>query len=84
MQRAGELLSCGNALAAAPRRTCLFATKQDLDEPDEKRNRRYDMFNQMILHTFEDDSYGHAPISKAIYLLDDGEVYEAVEAGWED
>ncbi len=84
MQGACELLSSKLLIAAAPRRTCLFATKHDVNEIHEDRHRRYEMFNHMIRSTFTDDSFGHAPISQAIYMIDDGEIYEVVEAGWTD
>ncbi|MFN3149760.1 hypothetical protein [Bremerella sp.] len=84
MQKACELLGSELLMVAAPRRTCLFATKHDPNEPDDVRDLRYEMFNKMIKSTFEDDSYGHAPISQAIYLIDGGEIYEVVEGGWDD
>lgn len=84
MRRACELLSSDLLMVAAPRRTCLFATKHDPQEAEELRDQRYEMFNQMIKATFADDSFSHAPISEAIYLIDEGEIYEVVEGGWDE
>jgi hypothetical protein len=40
-----------------PGRTCLFAAAYDL--PNEQEI----MFYKLIMHTYNDDSYGHAPIA---------------------
>ncbi len=84
MQEAGKLLSTDSLMVAAPRRTCLYATKDDPNEDAAIREKRYDMFVHMIRSTFADDSYGHAPISEAIYLIEEGEILDAVEYDWDD
>jgi uncharacterized protein YtpQ (UPF0354 family) len=61
-----RLLEAERIIVAAPRRTCLFATRDGL--PDEQLN----IFVQMVLHTYHDDSYGHAAISPAMFVIEAG------------
>ena len=68
MRRAHDLLESEKILVTAPRRTCLLATRSGL--PDEQM----DLFIRLTLHTYEDDSYGHAPISPALFVLEDGAI----------
>ncbi|MFO0976844.1 MAG: hypothetical protein U0996_10625 [Planctomycetaceae bacterium] len=66
MQECQRLLKAKRILVAAPRRTCLMATREGL--PDDVMA----LFVQLVFHTYNDDSYGHAPISPAIFVLEDG------------
>ncbi len=68
MRACHKLFDSEHLLAAAPRRTCLFASPADLNP------HLLQMFDALTLHTYRDDSYGHAPISPAVYLVEDGEI----------
>lgn len=66
MKECHRLLKAERILVAAPRRTCLMATREGL--PDDI----VAMFVRLVFYTYNDDSYGHAPISPAIFVLQDG------------
>jgi hypothetical protein len=66
MRRAHDLLEADRIFVSAPRRTCLMATRAGL--PDEQM----DLFIRLVIHTYNDASYGHAPISPALFILEDG------------
>ena len=66
MRKAHDLLEAEKIVVTAPRRTCLMATRDGL--PDEEM----DLFVRLMLHTYDDASYGHAPISPAMFVLEDG------------
>jgi uncharacterized protein YtpQ (UPF0354 family) len=68
MQKCHDLLESEKIYVTAPRRTCLFATRYGL--PDEEM----DLFVRLMLHTYNDDSYGHAPISPALFVLEAGAI----------
>ncbi len=66
MQECQRLLKAERILVAAPRRTCLMATRDGLTDE------AMALFVQLVFYTYNDDSYGHAPISPAIFVLQDG------------
>lgn len=61
-----RLLKAGRIIVAVPRRTCLFATRAGL--PDEL----FQLFCRLVLHTWRDDSFGHAEISPLMFVVQDG------------
>ncbi len=61
-----ELLKAERIVVSAPRRTCLCAA------PDGLPAEEMDLFVRLVLHTYNDDSYGHAPISPAMFVLERG------------
>jgi uncharacterized protein YtpQ (UPF0354 family) len=61
-----RLLEADRIVVAAPRRTCLFATRDGLG--DKERS----LFVRLVMYTYQDDSYGHAPISPALFVLEWG------------
>lgn len=63
-----RLLGSDRIIVSAPRRTCLIATRDGL--PDDQMN----LFVRLVLYTYHDDSYGHAPISPALFVLEDGAI----------
>ncbi|MBN9120625.1 MAG: hypothetical protein J0I06_15980 [Planctomycetes bacterium] len=66
MRACHDLLEADRIFVTAPRRTCLMATRDGL--PDEEM----DLFVRLTLRTYNDASYGHAPISPALFILEDG------------
>jgi hypothetical protein len=66
MSECQRLLKADQIVASAPRRTCLFATRGGLPAKE------MSLFVRLVLHTYQDDSYGHAPISPALFHLKDG------------
>lgn len=68
MRRAHELLEADRIFVAAPRRTCLMATRNEM--PEELA----DLFVRLVLHTYNDASYGNAPIAPALFVLEDGTI----------
>lgn len=68
MRKAHDLLEADTIFAAVPRRTCLLATRYEL--PDDEM----DLFLRLMLYTYDDASYGHAPISPALFILEDGAI----------
>lgn len=65
MLEAHQLLGADRIIVAAPRRTCLMATR---DGP------AMTTFIKLVMYTYHDDSYGHAPISPAMFVLERGEI----------
>lgn len=63
MQEAHRLLGADRIIVAAPRRTCLMAVR---DGP------ALTTFVKLVMYTYHDDSYGHAPISPAMFVLEGG------------
>jgi hypothetical protein len=68
MRKCHDLLEAEKILVATPRRTCLFATRYGL--PDEEM----DLFVRITMYTYNDDSYGHAPISPALFVVEAGAI----------
>lgn len=68
MRRCHALLEADRILAVAPRRTCLMAARQDMTDE------LLQLFIQLTMYTYNDESFGHAPISPAIFGLEDGEI----------
>lgn len=68
MRECQRLLGASRIVAAAPRRTCLFATS------DGQSEEIMSMFDELVLRTYEDESYGHAPISPTLFVIEDGEI----------
>jgi len=66
MLEAHEILKSDRIIAAAPRRTCIIATRDGL--PADVMN----LFIRLVMFTYGDDSYGHAPISSVLYVLEKG------------
>jgi uncharacterized protein YtpQ (UPF0354 family) len=61
-----RLLESDRIVVAAPRRTCLMAARHGISEEETT------LFYQLINYTYQDDSYGHAPISPALFVVEDG------------
>jgi len=74
MRRCHELLEADRVVAVAPRRTCLMATRYGLTDAE------MDLFVRLAEYTYRDDSYGHAPISPAFFVLEDGHVKQILFA----
>lgn len=68
MLKCHQLLESDRITVAAPRRTCLFAAAYDLPEEQEIT------FNKLVIHTYNDDSYGHAPIAPVLFYLEKGRI----------
>ncbi|MFF2555536.1 hypothetical protein ACFVUS_31330 [Nocardia sp. NPDC058058] len=66
MLRAHRALGTDKLLVALPRRTCLMAVPFDLD-PQQAM-----LFQRLVRTTYEDDSYGHAPITSGAYIVENG------------
>ncbi|MFB8002671.1 hypothetical protein [Nocardia sp. NPDC056000] len=58
---------------ATPRRTCLTAVPYDLDE------RQRMIFQHLVRLTWDDDSFGNAPITRGAFLLEHGRIAGFVE-----
>jgi uncharacterized protein YtpQ (UPF0354 family) len=74
MLQCQRLLESDRIVVSAPRRTCLFATRYGL--LDEAMS----LFVQLVMHTYNDDSYGHAPISPAMFVVQDGVIQSVIFA----
>ncbi len=66
MLRAHQALRTDKLLVAVPRRTCLMAVPFDL-EPQQIM-----LFQHLVRATYEDDSFGHAPITSGAYIVENG------------
>ncbi|MGW4635053.1 TY-Chap domain-containing protein [Nocardia sp. NPDC004415] len=66
MLRAHHALRTDKLLVAVPRRTCLMAVPFDL-EPHQIM-----LFEHLVRVTYEDDSYGNAPITSGVYIVENG------------
>lgn len=72
-----DLLESEHIVVAAPRRTCLFATRHG------QSAKQMNLFLKLVSHTFNDDSYGHAPISPLLFVVQGGKlqgIYNPSEA----
>ncbi|MFR9754087.1 TY-Chap domain-containing protein [Nocardia sp. 004] len=58
---------------SVPRRTCLMAVPTTLNPTQTMA------FGFLVQRTFEDDSYGHAPITRGVYVVEDGHIVDFVE-----
>ncbi|WP_330180254.1 hypothetical protein OHB26_28060 [Nocardia sp. NBC_01503] len=73
------MLDAHNALrtarlwVATPRRTCLTAVPYDLDD------RQALVFQHLVRLTYDDDSYGNAPITRGVYLVEHGRITTFVD-----
>lgn len=73
MLKAHELLNADELWVSIPRRTCMMITSRTVEE---------DIFNKFVyLHgqTWEDDSYGNAPILNALFLVKAGEIHGMID-----
>lgn len=68
MIKAHELLDADELLVSIPRRTCMMVISRK--ETEELTN----MFLHLHNATWEDDSYGNAPILNALFTVVDGEI----------
>ncbi|MGW4247161.1 hypothetical protein [Nocardia sp. NPDC004722] len=66
MLRAHHALRTDKLLVAVPRRTCLMAVPYNL-EPQQLM-----LFQHLVRTTYNDDSYGHAPITSGVYIVENG------------
>ncbi|QLY33368.1 hypothetical protein [Nocardia huaxiensis] len=73
MQDAHHLLDSPRLWVSTPRRTCLTAVPYELDE------RQLMVFQRLVTLTYEDDSYGNAPITPGAYLVENGRIIDFVE-----
>ncbi|WP_216918244.1 TY-Chap domain-containing protein [Nocardia noduli] len=58
---------------SVPRRTCLMAAPTTLNQAQAVA------FAVLIQRTYADDSYGHAPITSGVYVVEDGHIIDFVE-----
>lgn len=68
MMKAHELLGAKELLVSIPRRTCMYIIARDADQA------HLDTFIKVHKHTWQDDSYGNAPIIDAFLTVIDGEI----------
>jgi hypothetical protein len=68
MRKAHELLESDRILVTTPRRTCLMAVRDGMPE-DEMQ-----LFLRLMIYTYNDDSYGHAPIAPVFFTLEAGAI----------
>jgi hypothetical protein len=68
MRECQRMLGASRIVAASPRRTCLFATS------DGQSDEVMSLFHELVTRTYEDDSYGHAPISPTLFVIEDGQL----------
>ncbi|MBL1074494.1 hypothetical protein JK358_08800 [Nocardia sp. 2] len=73
MQGAHDALDSTRLWVSTPRRTCLLAVPYELDE------RQLMVFQRLVTLTYEDDSYGNAPITLGVFLLENGRIIDFVE-----
>ena len=69
---AQKMLGVKTILVAAPRRTVLYAAKNDLDE------KSLELFKEIISQTLADDSFGNPKISPLIFRFKDGKLVGAL------
>jgi uncharacterized protein YtpQ (UPF0354 family) len=68
MLKAHTMLEADELLVSVPRRTCMMVISKTADE---------DTINKFIYlhnHTWEDDSYGNAPITNALFVVKEGSI----------
>ena len=66
MMKAQQMLEADELLVSIPRRSCMMVISKDADE---------ELLNTFIFlhkHTWNDDSYGNAPIANILFLVKDG------------
>lgn len=73
MRTAHRFLKSTRLWVSIPRRTCLMAAPENLNPAQTLA------FCTLVQRTFEDDSSGHAPITRGIYLVEDGHIVDFVE-----
>lgn len=74
LRTAHRFLKSTRMWVSVPRRTCLMAVPADLNPAQTV------VFTALVQRTFEDDSYGHAPITRGIYLVENGHIIDFVES----
>ena len=68
MMKAHELLGAKELLVSIPRRTCMVVISREADE------KLLYQFTFLHKHTWEDDSYGNAPIWNVLFTVVDGKI----------
>ena len=75
MLKAHEILGAKELLVSIPRRTCMMITDRAADK---------EILNQFVYlhnHTWNDDSYGNAPICNALFVVIDGQIDGMIPMG---
>ncbi|WBU89241.1 hypothetical protein [Cellulophaga omnivescoria] len=68
MRKAHEMLDAEEILVSIPRRTCMMAVSRHADAT------LLGTFVNLHVATWEDDSYGNAPISNLLFVLKEGQI----------
>ncbi|MCI5058933.1 MAG: hypothetical protein MRY83_22660 [Flavobacteriales bacterium] len=68
MDKAHSILGADELLVSIPRRTCMMVIARNAD--DDTMNK----FAYLHNYTWEDDSYGNAPIMNALFVVKDGQI----------
>ncbi|WP_179335432.1 DUF1444 family protein [Winogradskyella costae] len=68
MQKAHTMLEAEELLVSIPRRTCMMVISRQADE--ETINK----FAYLHNHTWNDDSFGNAPITNALFIIKGGDI----------
>ncbi|WP_157535223.1 TY-Chap domain-containing protein [Nocardia inohanensis] len=72
LRHAHDALESNRLWIAVPRRTCLLAVPYELDA------RQTLIFQHLVQLTYDDDSYGNAPLTPGAYLVEDGRIVDFV------
>lgn len=75
MDKAHELLGSDELLVSIPRRTCMYITSRSVEGDI------LDKFIGLHNYTWNDDSYGNAPIVNALIVVKDGEISGIIPLG---
>jgi len=68
MLKAHKLLESDELLVSIPRRRCMMITSKSVNE------KALNIFVGLHNHTWQDDSYGNAPIMNALFVVINGEI----------
>lgn len=71
MQKACELLNSDELLVSIPRRSCMYVIDKQVEE------QVFEEFLYVHNHTWQDDSFGNAPISPMIWEVRQGKIIQA-------
>jgi len=75
MLKAHELLGSNDLFVSTPRRTCIMVTSRDTD------NDILDTFSYLHDEAWGEDSYGNAPITNLLFVVQDGEIAGTINMG---
>ncbi|MFI9506646.1 hypothetical protein [Nocardia sp. NPDC052566] len=68
MRLAHEHLASDRLLVSVPRRTCIYVVPYHLDPAQAL------VFSHVVRTTYNDDSYGNAPITPGVYIVEGGRI----------